>query len=239
MANEQGALGHKRRGEAVEARDMDGRGRAEARNGLLLLSAFFPVGAMLGLRLRLRLNTVPDGGGGTSGGRRARSVTARTGTERDERGVGVFVGRVTGEAFVDDEAALAGDEGGIDDIDLVGGGGDRGGEALDEGGVEGFGVGQGGDLALVDEVEGGAQLGLARARVVLRVEGAHLLDELDERLELFVLFGQDEGRVDGAARELAAQDGEDLFADVDADVLLRFDGRGAEVRGRDDFGVGD
>lgn len=71
------------------------------------------------------------------------------------------------------------------------------------------------------------------------VEGAHFLDELDERLQFLVFFREDQGRVDGAAGELAAEDGEDLFADVDADVFLGFDGRGAEVRGRDDFGVGD
>lgn len=166
------------------------------------------------------------------------------------------VGGVARELFVDDEAALAGDEGGVDDVDRRGfGGGDRGREALDEGGVEGFGVGQGGDFAFVDEVEGRARGGLGprggggvrvlvrrrpvRARAVLRVEGAHLFDELDERLQFFVFFRQDEGCVDGAAGELAAQDRKDLFADVDADVLLRFNGRGAEVRGRDDFGVGD
>lgn len=184
--------------------------------------------------------------------------------QRDERGVGVGGGRVARELLVDDEAALGGDEGGVDDVDGRGEGGDRGGEALDQGGVEGLGVCQGGDLTLVDQVEGGAdvrlrwrgrrgggcgggvllvlvvvEVGAGGARVVLGVERAHFLDQLDERLQFLVFFREDQGRVDGAAGKLAAEDGEDLFADVNADVFLGLDGRCAEVGGGDDVGVGD
>ncbi len=49
--------------------------------------------------------------------------------------------RVARVLFVDDDAALASDERRVDDVDGRFGGGDGAGEALDEGGEKGFGVG--------------------------------------------------------------------------------------------------
>ena len=214
MADEQVAGGDERGGEAVEAGDVDLRGGGVAADDLVGCSRR----CCCCCRRRHRRR------------RRRCAGRGRTSDQGDERRVGVR-GWGTGVLFVDDEAAVAGDEVGVDDVDVCAGvGGDVCGEAFDEGGEEGGRVCDGGEGSFVDEVEGcagflvgAAGMLLARFGVVLRVEGAHFLDQAYERLQFLVFFGQDEGCVDGAAGEVAAEDGEHLFADVDADVFLGFD----------------
>ena len=58
---------------------------------------------------------------------------------------------------------------------------------------------------------------------MLGEEGTHFLDETHERLEGLVILWEDEGRVDCTTREVSVEDGEDLFANFDADVFLSFD----------------
>ena len=75
-------------------------------------------------------------------------------------------GRGAGVLLVDDDAAVAGDELCVHDVDVAAcGGGDWGREAFDESGEEGFGVGESGEGAFVYEVEGRAGF-LSRGGVV-------------------------------------------------------------------------
>ena len=138
--------------------------------------------------------------------------------------------------FCDDDASLAGDHFCVDDGDVCAClGGNGGGEALDEGGEEGFSVCEGGEVAFVDEVECGGGFGellwgkdgvamVLWGGVVLGVKRAHFLDEADEWLKGFVFFREDQRRVNGATGEVAVKNRKDLLADVEADVFLCFDG---------------
>ena len=159
VADEEDTLGDEGGGEAVDARDVWEIVGDVARYDVLF-GEFGWVGD-LGVGLQA-------GEGGSAGGWAS--------DEGDQRRIGGGA-RIAGFLLVDEDAAFLGDEFGVDDVDVkVGGVGDGGGEALDEGGEEGFGVGHLGDFAFVDEVEGVALGGLLGGGEMLGVQGADLFD---------------------------------------------------------------
>lgn len=231
VADQERALGHKRRGELAQPRDDRRVVAAVARDDVL---SFAGGGGV-----------VCQGRGHGGDGLGAMSAEGRgaAGWARDQRhhaavrlrhGVARFL-------LVDEQPTLARDHLRVDDVHVEAAFGfrDRGHQPFDQCGEERFRARHLCDFSLVDEVEGiEVSLGWLCGRgEVLRVQGPHLLDELDERLERLVLCGQDDGSVDGAAGQVTGENLQDLFAHVDRHVFLGFDGGGAQVRRRDAFWV--
>ena len=59
---------------------------------------------------------------------------------------------------------------------------------------------------------------------MLGVETAHLFDEAHEWLQGLVFGREDDGGVNSGSGEVASEYLKDLFADVERDVFLGFDG---------------
>ena len=68
-------------------------------------------------------------------------------------------------------------------------------------------------------------------------EGAELVGQRDEGLELGRFFRRDRGEVDGVGDRAAQQIIRHLFGDLQRDVLLRFARGGAEMRRAHDIGM--
>ena len=241
MADQERTLGHERGRELAQPRDDRRVVAAVARDDVLAPACGGRGRGVVGRGLRRGHRR--DGLGVVPAQRRG--AAGRPRDQRHHAAVRVRAGvRVARLLLVDEQAALARHHLRVHDVDVeaaLDGLGDGRHQALDERREQRFRARHLRDLAFVDQVEGVevALRRLRRRREVLRVQRAHLLDQLDERLQRLVLCRKDDGRVDRAAWEIARQDLQHLLAHVDRDVFLRLDGRGAQVRCRDAFRVRD
>src|SRR5277367_1015780 len=108
--------------------------------------------------------------------------------------------------FADDNASVASDERGINDVYLVFGDGFS--ETTDQGCEEGFGV-DFGDVALENEVKM-----VALGGIMLGVEIAYLFHEVDIGSKTFEFFGENYRGIDSRGGELALKNGENLLTNV-------------------------